>query len=139
MIFVSCEQLRRVYLQDAKIINNISCETVGEQYFKVYIFYCFRTSDVKPVDDAKQVPDIIRPDSVPLTRPTSRQRKVPISRPGSRSGSKAGSRPSSRGSMKNGHLDEVQEDGWEWEYYYEEDEEEEGKQIDDCNLKLYNN
>ena len=102
-------------------------------------FHCFRTSDIKPVDDAKPVPDIIRPDSVPLTRPTSRQRKVPISRPGSRSGSKAGSRPSSRGSMKNGHLDEVQEDGWEWEYYYEEDEEEEGKQIDDCNLKFYNN
>ena len=96
-------------------------------YHSLHFLHCFRTSDIKPVDDAKPVPDIIRPDSVPLTRPTSRQRKVPISRPGSRSGSKAGSRPSSRGSMKNGHLDEVQEDGWEWEYYYEEDEEEEGK------------
>ena len=36
--------------------------------------------------------------------------------------------------MKNGHLDEVQEDGWEWEYYYEEDEEEEGK-YRSCTLK----
>ena len=34
--------------------------------------------------------------------------------------------------MKNGHLDEVQEDmtGYEWEYYYEEDEEEEGAYTD---------
>ena len=81
---------------------------------------------MKPTVDTKPPVDI-KVENVPLSRPTSRQRKVPISRPGSRSGSKAGSRPSSRGSMKNGHLSELQEengDDWEWEYYYEEDEEE---------------
>ena len=66
-------------------------------------------------------------DVVPVSRPTSRQRKVPISRPGSRNGSKAGSRPSSRASRKDGHLgglQEEEEDDWEWEYYYEEEDEE---------------